>query len=208
MKKIRRMFIMGLLVVALLVPMVVPVLGNPPPALDEASARALYEAYRAAQQRYQDLRNEIENEQQHNPRPHVVSPQIILLEPGEVVDIQVAVRNIGNATAYNFLSTATASDDAPFIIEFINNSNRFNNITQNHQRNMTLRITVDADAKPGAADIDLLHRFSNNVGVHSTTTDTIGVRILGEVVPTGTPNIRLTNFQNSVSNLEPDQSFT
>jgi len=201
MKKIRKMFIMGLLVVALLVPMAVPVFGNPTDLEIE-----LYLENIELRARLADL---LEEGRIREPRPHLVSPQVVLLEPGEIEDVPLIIRNIGNHTAHNFLSSVSVSADAPFFVEFVDNSNRITTIIPNQQRTMTLRITVDADAEPGAVGtITLTHRFSDEMGSPANTTDTINVRVLGEAEPTGTPTVRLTNFQNSASNLGPDQNFT
>jgi len=220
MKKISRLLFMGVLAITLLALMVTPTLGNPnisppegtPPPWDSESAQALIDAYNDARRDYDNLyaryRALQEGEQIHAPRPHIVTPQNILVEPGEVREVVITIRNIGNDAAQNFLSTATVSEGAPFIVEFINNSNRFTSLNDNQQRTMTLRITVNSNAEIGATGlISFTHRFSNRAGVHSQTTDTINVRIIGEEEVEGTTNVRLTNLVNSVSNLGPDQNF-
>jgi len=207
-RRIGKMLIVSLLVIALLVPMTVPVFGDD--LIDDLirqNNELILENLR--------LQEQIREMQQgsgpsvQEPRLHVISPQVILIEPGETRDFEVVVRNIGNHTANNILSTASVNTGAPFFVEFLNNTNRFNVLADGRQRTMTMRITVDENAEPGTVgSITLLHRYSNDNGVPDETSDIISVRIGGEVEEEGTPTIRLQNLQNSVQNLGPDQSFT
>jgi len=140
------------------------------------------------------------------PLIHLESPQNINVEPGEELEFDAIVRNIGSHSAHSFLSTATVSAGAPFVVEFLNNSNRSSTINQNSTRRMTMLITVDATASPGdTGTITLTHRYNNANGAPADSTDTITVRVGG--TPAGTSNVRLGNFQASQTLIGPDQSF-
>jgi len=156
------------------------------------------------------LQNELENRpNQPPPVPQapllrLINPTSIVVMPGEEIDVTITVRNIGTGTAQSIITHAAAGA-APFLMEFRNNTNNVHSMIQNAQRHMTLRITVDENAEPGNHAITLNHHFRNTAGESTTTTDTINVRIGGEV---GVSNVRLSNFRTSVSTLGADQTFT
>jgi len=201
MKKIRRLLIVSLTVLALLVPMATPVFAIPQGVLDELER--LQNENADLRQQIEDLRT---NTQVREPLVHIVTPQNIVVEPGEVLEIAVTVRNIGSAAAQGFLSTATVAGDAPFVVEFLNNSNRINSLNNGSQRDMIMRITVDASAAPGDTGvINFIHRYNQANGAPESSEDRINVRVAGEA---GTTNVRLGNFQMSTSAIGPDQTFT
>ena len=92
--------------------------------------------------------------------------------------MSLIIRNIGTHTAFNFLSQA--APNGPFTVEFLNNSNVSNSITENRQHTMTLRITVNADAPSGNHSVVLTHHFRDqNRETNRTATDTLHVRVVG-----------------------------
>ena len=190
-----RLVVVLTLIIGLLVP--VPVIAN------GSSDRDLEAELAALQQQLWALQLENARLQATPPQPtpapvfapnlRLVSPQNINLEPGESVDIQVTIRNIGTHTASAVLTQAIPASGSPFSAEFLNNSNSVSSISQNSSRNMNLRITVDHNAEPGGYSISLHHFFRNQAGDNMETSDTISVRIGGQVME---PSIRLGSFQN------------
>ncbi|MCL2360362.1 MAG: hypothetical protein FWC73_00950 [Defluviitaleaceae bacterium] len=203
MKKIRKIVIAMLLTIAMLVPMAVPVMANPTWD-DFFELQGIIDDLR---RQNQELRDQLQDLQtgQRVPLVHVVTPQNIVVEPGDDEEVSVTIRNIGSHSAHNFLSTATVSADAPFMVEFLNNTNRLSTLSQNSQRNMIMRIVVDANAEPGdTGTITLTHRFNTHLGAPTDSTDTIHVRIGGDAGATG---LRLTNIRSSETNLGQNQEF-
>ena len=223
MKKLRRLFILGLLMVALLVPMAVPVMADWPPVpttLEDAQReiQSLRNTVDILRRNIEDLLggggSGIQPPQPpptpqpppppaYSPMVRLLNPHSIVVMPSEVIDVTLTIRNIGTGAAHSFLANASAGD-APFLVEFRNNSNTFSSLSQNSQRQMTLRITVDENAEPGTHSITLNNYFRNHIGTGYSSTETISVRIGGEV---GASNVRLGNIRTSVSTLGPDQSF-
>ena len=138
-----------------------------------------------------------------NPNIRLVSPQSVLLTPGEVQYIDIVVRNIGNAAAGN--SLAAASVDGPFSIEFINNDNVLGNVAQNVNRTIRARVTADASAEAGVYAINLEFAFrSTRDGNNETSSDTISVRIDAQA---RTPQVMLRYFTASPYQVLPGSSF-
>ena len=202
--KIRKIFIAGLLTLALLVPMAMPVAATPNDIIQDLF-RQLDEE-RAENARLRQQIQDMENDSRvREPLVHIVTPQNITVEPGEVIDVPVTIRNIGSGTAQNFLSTAAVSGAAPVVVEFLNNSNRLNSLGQNSQRDMIMRVSVAANADPAdTATITITHRYNNQAGAPQSSTDTITVRVAGEAGATG---ITIGNFQMSTDTIGPDQTF-
>ncbi|MCL2571584.1 MAG: hypothetical protein FWE11_04195 [Defluviitaleaceae bacterium] len=199
MRRIKRFFIAILLLVVLVVPMTAPAFAD----------EGIWLEIQRLQEENARLREQIreleEGQRVQEPLVHLITPQNIVVEPGEVLEVNITIRNIGSHTAHSFLSTAIVNADAPFVVEFLNNSNRINSLNQNSQRDMVMRITVDGNASPGdTGTITLTHRYNNQHGAPVTSTDTISVRVAGEA---GASNVRLSNFHVSESNLGPDQEF-
>jgi len=126
------------------------------------------------------------------PHPRIISPQHITVQPGETVEIDLTLRNIGTRTASNVLSQLTTSAGAPFVVEFIGTTNFFSTIPERSQRTIRIRITVEADANPGTHSIDFTHLFRNQAGTNLNATDNLQVRIAGEVQ--GLSNLEIRNM--------------
>jgi len=199
----------GLLVLALVIPVQVMAMPTLPDEWADEWTRMM--------DMIDDLRRQNENltrqlnEVQSTPTPpqnplvHLINPTSIDIMPGEVLSVDITVRNIGTGTAHSLLTQAVTT--GPFVVEFLNNTNIVNSLSQNSQRQMTMRISVNANATPGTHTIDLTHLFRNNAGTNTSTTNTIVVRIGGETVEPGTPLVRLTNIQSSVYIASPGQNF-
>lgn len=162
--------------------------------LNELNAELVYEQARQ------------EAEAQGAPRVVLVTPQNIALEPGESQDIVITLRNVGTLALQSLFTTAATSAGSPFTVEFLDNTNSISRLNANQQRAMTMRITVNENASPENYSITLSHFFQDPQRRPQTSTSTINVRIGGI---TGTPNVRLTNFQNMhAGTLAPGQTFT
>ena len=136
-----------------------------------------------------------------NPNIRLVQPQSIVLIPGEVQYIDVVVRNIGNAVANNTLVTAIA--DAPFTIEFINNSNILGNVAQNNERNIRMRISADANAPANTHSLRFEFAYRTR-DENVTSEDSISVRIDAQAQ---TPQIMLRDFSTNVMQIFPGDNF-
>jgi len=140
------------------------------------------------------------------PNPRLVSPQNITVEAGQTLDVEINLRNIGTHTAFNVLTQASVSSGSPFNVEFLNNSNNVNQIQENRERSMTMRISVDNNASPGTHSISLTHLFRNQGRENLSTTDTINVRIGGI---SGAPVINLGGFSlQPAGTIAPGDTFT
>jgi len=140
------------------------------------------------------------------PNPRLLSPQNVTVQPGEILEVQLTMRNIGAQTASSFLSQATPSAGSPFTVEFLGNSNNVNNIAENRQITMRLRITVNENATPGNHSIDFTHRFRTPAGENATTTDTLHVRVGGE--EPGRSNLEIRNMSAPIGNINVGQTAT
>jgi len=151
-----------------------------------------------------------------SPNPRLTTPQNITVNTGQTIDVTLTLRNIGMGSASNILSQALPSSGAPFTVEFINNSNNISSLAANSTRNMTLRITVNANAESGNHQINLTHLFRTPSGTNTSTTDVINVRVIGG--DEGRPNVNLSNFRTGGAGgmilpggsapIGPGQSFT
>jgi len=201
---LKRLLITAFLVVAFMVPLATPVYA------DDLFAYlvARIDELERENNRLRGLLGDAEDAARvSEPLVHIATPQNITVEPGDVIELEVLVRNIGSGSAHNFLSTASVSATAPFLVEFLNNTNRIPSMGINVQRPMRMRITVDENATPGTTSvIEFTHRFNNANGAPASTTDAINVRIVGE--DPGVHNVRLSNLQASTTTVGPDQSFT
>ena len=142
------------------------------------------------------------------PHLRLLNPQNITVARGEVVYVPITVRNIGTHTAFNVLTQVRASAGSPFYVEFVDSTNHVAQITENAQRNMMLRITVDENAEPGNDfAINLEHFFRNHARVNlPPTTDTIRVRVVGVAQE---PTIRVGGFRShNVAPIQPGQRFS
>jgi len=198
MKMIRRLLVVGLMAVTLMVPMAVPV------RADETDYWAIIAHLQAViadlEQQLRDAGGTSQTPQ--TPMVRVVNPSSIVVLPGEVLEANITVRNVGTGVAHGLLTQAGTT--GPFTVEFISNSNTISTLNQNSQRQMTLRITVDESAEPGTHVINLNHHFRNNVGTNTSSMDTISVRVGGDEGA----NVRLSNFSTSVSTVGQGQAFT
>ena len=210
MKKIKRFSIVFVLVIALLISMVVPASA----ALDLSDEYwNLIDIINELTEENRRLQDEVNRPTTpapvHAPLPHLVSPTNLAVSYGQVMEVELSIRNIGTGRASNLLTQAQTSAGAPFIVEFVDNSNNISTINQGQTRTMTLRITVDANAATGNHTINLTHRFRDEAGNNESTTDTINVRVTGvpeEDEPLA--NIRLVNLRTTAGVLGADESFT
>ena len=163
---------------------------------------------RAERDRYRRERDELQRQidEAGDGTIRLISPQNITLTPGETREVTVTLRNVGSQQVTNLFSLASPSADAPFIVEFLRNSNNISQVGANTQRNMTLQISVNADADAGNHSITLDHYFRDDVGRTTSSTDTIRVRIEDEA---GEAIVRMSGFQTShAGSLSYSQTFT
>jgi len=212
MKRIKRLLIAGMLAAMLLAQMAVPVMATPPDYRDlQIENQALLNEIERLSQLISDLQNQLGGQPGAQPTPvppqapnvRLVSPSNIVVMPGDVLEVNLIIRNIGAGTAHSVLTQASVGD-GPFTIEFINNTNTFSAINQGAQRQIIMRLTVDENATPGTYSLDLDHHFRSVTGANSSSSDTISVRVGGEV---GVSNVRLSNIRTSASTVGPDQTF-
>ena len=126
-----------------------------------------------------------------SPNLQLLSPFNVTTEPGATQEITITLRNVGTRELRSLNTLAVPSANAPFTVEFLQNSNRVGQIAANSQRNMTLSITVNENAAPGSHHIDLNHFFENHLGAPVTATDRINIQIAGEEDKT-IPTLELT----------------
>ena len=146
------------------------------------------------------LREQLEKSEPGDIR--LISPHNISLDAGESREITITLRNVGSQAVQNLFTLASPSNNAPFSVEFLRNTNTVSSIGANLQRTMTLLVTVEKDAEPGTHAIALEHFFRDA----EISKDIINVRIGGTV---GTPNVRLGSFKtNPTGTLSQDTTFT
>jgi len=191
--------------------MVTPVMANDgggePEPPSEPTLSDLWEEIRRLDRENAELRQQLREQEQappQTPNPQLVTPQNITVNAGETVEIEVLIRNLGTGIAHNFLSQAAASAGAPFVAEFLGNSNSTNQLRQNGTQTMRLQMAVDAGAETGNHEIVLTNHFRNPDNTNRTTSNTINVRVIGAA--TTAPNVRLSNFQVGAA-VSPGQAF-
>lgn len=135
------------------------------------------------------------------PNVRLVSPQSIVLIPGEVQYVDMVVRNIGNAIASNTL--VTASTEGPFSVEFLNNSNSLGNVSQNTDRTVRMRLASNVNAAAGSHSINLQFAYRTR-DTNETSNDTISVRIDARA---RAPQIMLRDFAVTNAQITPGSSF-
>jgi len=190
--------------------MTTPILANQP--VDDPWSNLINELMRM-QEENESLRQQLEDANRqpppapvHAPNPRLLSPQHVTVQPGETVDINLTIRNIGTHTAFNFLSQAVPSANSPFTVEFINNSNTVNAIRENAEHNMTLRISVNANAAAGSHTVALTHLFRDADRDNLSTTDTLHVHVGGE--PAGLSNLEIRNMSAPVGAIGVGETAT
>jgi len=212
MKRIKRLLITGVLLVAMTMHMIVPAVASSLPGDINEAHRWIEALQNQIDNMYAEI-NRLRAQDNNRPDPtppppqspmvRLVNPSSVVVMPGEVLEVSITVRNIGMGAAQSVLTQATAA--GPFMVEFLGGTNSVSSLAQNAQRQMDMRITVDENAEPGNHTITLNHHFRNNAGVNSSSSDTISVRIGGEAV--GASNVRLSNIRTSTTTIGPDQSF-
>jgi len=147
-----------------------------------------------------------------SPNPSLISPQVVTIGAGETIEIELVLRNIGMQTASEILTQAIPASGSPFIVEFIEGTNRIQSLPQNQERRMTLRITAFDDADSGTHIVSLNHSFRNPARANVYSTSSFIVRVEGAGVE-GAPNVRLGNFRfgglgQTTPPLSPGETFT
>jgi|GEM_PF-605992 len=141
----------------------------------------------------------------HAPNPRLLRPHQVTVNPGQTLDVELTIRNIGSNTAFNVMSTAAVAAAAPFTVELVGNA--ISNITENGQRTITMRITVDSNAAAGNHAVTLTHMFRNADRANSTTTDTLNVRITGDG-DAGQPVLEVRNMTEPIGTTNVGQTAT
>jgi len=142
----------------------------------------------------------------HAPNPRLLSPQQITVQPGDTVDVNLTIRNIGTHTAFNILSQAVPSAGAPFTVSFVNNSNSIATIGENREAVMTLRISVNANADAGNHTVALTHLFRDADRDNLSTNDTLHVRVAGE--EEGRSNLEIRNMTAPIGSIGVGETAT
>jgi len=140
------------------------------------------------------------------PRLQLLSPLSVNLAPGESMDIPLIIRNTGIGRAENIVTQAVPSAAAPFTVQFLNNSNTVNNIGENRQHTMTLRITANANASVGSHSVSLNHHFRTENQELRASSDTLSVSIVGE--GDVTPTLSIRNMSAPTTLFNPLQTAT
>jgi len=130
---------------------------------------------------------------EQTPNPRLQSPQNITIAAGETREIDLTIRNIGNATALSFLSQAVVTGGAPFTVEILNNTNILSTFRENRNHTMRVRISVNANAESGSHIVELTHHFRSEHQEHSPNTDRLNVRIVGDDAD-GRSNLEIRNM--------------
>jgi len=147
-----------------------------------------------------------------SPNPTLISPQVVTIQAGETLEVELILRNIGMQTASEILTQASPASGSPFIVEFIEGTNRIPSLPQNQERRMTLRITAFEDAESGTHVVTLNHSFRNPARQNSYSASSFIVRVEGAGAA-GVPNVRLGNFRfgglgETTQPLSPGENFT
>jgi len=205
-KKILTVLMALILTMLLIIPVVANEIPPPPndPWLDEMM-RLQNEIFRLERE-LEEANRQPQPGPIHAPNPRLLSPQQVTVQPGETVDVDIIIRNIGTNTASNVLSQAVPATGSPFTVEFVNNSNIINSISENSQRTMTLRISVNANAAAGNHSITLTHLFRDGDRDNLSTTDTLHVRIEGEEA--GLSNLEIRNMSAPIGTIGVGQTAT
>lgn len=139
------------------------------------------------------------------PKVKLESPSVINLNAGDEKDIDLTIRNVGAAMAYNNLTQATIDTSAPFTISFVNDSNAVPVISATGKKIMKLHLNIDKNAKSGSYQISLKHSFTNDENTNYTESDTFSVKIKNE---SAAPIINISNFTNTNSKIMPGDQFS
>ena len=139
------------------------------------------------------------------PKVKLESPSVVTLDAGEEKDIELIIRNVGAAMAYNDLTQATIEASAPFTVAFINDSNSAPVISATGKKIMKLRIKADKNAKAGSYPVTLKHSFTNDENTNYNETDTFNVKIKNREIA---PIINMTDFTNTNSKIMPGDKFS
>ncbi|MDR1560724.1 MAG: hypothetical protein LBS84_13745, partial [Clostridiales bacterium] len=100
---------------------------------------------------------------------------------------------------------AKPSDDSPFTIIFLNNSNSNTVVTENNEIYVSLRFVTDNAARPGTYNVEITNSYKDMNGVNLSQTDSVAVKIENPNYATG---LILKNFNVSNDNIRPGDSFS
>jgi len=219
--KLTKKFLVGVVTLVLVLAMVMPVAAANPPTLEDLQAQlqALLNSQSATQDQINALLSLIGQQPPppeppppptpdpvFAPNPRLVSPQNITVTAGETLDVALTIRNIGTHTAFNYL--LQAAPNGPFTVEFLNNSNSINSITENRNITVNMRITVNAGAETGNHTIALTHNFRTQDRDNEARTDTpIHVRVIGADDATR-PNLEIRNITTPTGNVNVNGTAT
>lgn len=139
------------------------------------------------------------------PRLELITPHNITVAPGESQDVTLTLRNVGSRAMHSLFSVAVPSANAPFTVEFLQNSNSVSQIGVNAQREMTIRVTVNENAATGPHTISLNHFFEDHLRRPGTSSDVINVRITDEL---GTPSLEIRGMTPPAAAVSVGQTGT
>lgn len=139
------------------------------------------------------------------PKIKLENPSVVNLNAGGNKDIELTIRNVGVAAAYNILTQATIDSSAPFTISFVNDSNAVPVISATGKKIMKLNVKADKNAKSGTYTVSLTHSFTNDVNTNFTESDTFAIKIKNE---NSAPLINITNFTNTNAKILPGDQFS
>jgi len=139
------------------------------------------------------------------PKIKLESPTVVSINAGEKKDIELIIRNVGAAPAYNNLTQAVVDASAPFSINFISESNSVPVIAATGRKIMNLHIETDINAKSGSYYINLNHAFSDKENNNYDESDSFSIKVINN---SHGPDINILEFNNSRNKIMPGDEFS
>jgi hypothetical protein len=134
-----------------------------------------------------------------------VSERVISFMPGEAKEIAVRIKNIGDRFASDIWIRASGDASDPLHFELGRNSERFNNLARNNERDIMLHVRVLNAAAPDIYDINLNLTYRDHENKLVTSDILVQIKVEGEV---SAPELIVRDFTAGDGSVAAGEEFT
>ena len=132
-----------------------------------------------------------------------VPTNITSVRAGGSQDIKITIKNVSNHLAEKIITEIKSIDDHG-ITASISGENYKPLLQGNISHSMTLKVSVDSTVSAGNYKINLLHKYTNNVGDSLSSDSFVTIRVINEY---DGPNVVLENITVSKDNINAGDKF-
>jgi len=140
----------------------------------------------------------------YDPIVKLISPLSVSIKPGETIEVDLNLKNIGISSALNLLVLANA--DSPLTAQFVRGAGSVGILNENSTRSAKMQITASEDISADTYAIKLEYYYKDGNNKNISGSDTLNVRVNTAAVKT--PRVSLLGFKSSIASVAPGGSFT